>query len=69
MCSTCAGLFLQVHVDGSLVRRERSAVFDEVAEMGIPLLANWRLQRDRFLHDLAHFAQLGHGNVHAFGNL
>src|SRR6266849_6870490 len=62
------GLLLQVHVDGSLVRRERSAVFDEVAEMRIPLLPNWRLQRDRYLHDLSHFSQLGHGNVHAFGD-
>src|SRR5205807_6707240 len=63
------GLLLQVHVDGSLVRREHSAVFDEVTEMGIPLLTKWRLQRNRYLHDLAHFAHLGRGNVHTFGNL
>ena len=30
------GLLPQVHVDGSLVRCEHSAVFDEVAEMRIP---------------------------------
>jgi hypothetical protein len=37
------GLLLQVHVDGSLVRCEHRAVFDEVVEMRIPLLTNWRL--------------------------
>ena len=31
------------NADGSLVRCEHSAVFDEVAEMRIPLLTNWRL--------------------------
>jgi hypothetical protein len=28
------------------------AAFDKIADVGIPLLADWRLQRDRFLHDL-----------------
>src|SRR5713226_7272082 len=63
------GLFLQVHVDGGLGGRDHGAVFNQVAEVGIPLLADWRLQRDRYLHNLEHLAHLGRGNVHALGNL
>jgi hypothetical protein len=37
------GLFLHVHVDGGLGGRDRGAVLVEVAEMGILLLADWRL--------------------------
>ena len=37
--------------------------------MGISLLTNWRLQRDRCLHDLEHLAHLSRGNVHALGDL
>src|SRR6266567_7886984 len=41
------GPLLQVHVHDRLGGRDFGAVFDEVAEVKIPLLANGRLQRDR----------------------
>src|SRR5215470_5998314 len=42
-------LFLQVHVDHSLGRRDDAAVFDEVAQMRIFLFSNWSFERDRLL--------------------
>src|SRR5947209_1265802 len=63
------GLFLHVHVDGGLGGPDHGAVFNQVAEVGIPLLVDWRLQRDRYLHNLERLAYLGRGNVHLLGNL
>src|SRR5439155_16389763 len=38
------GLFLQIHVHGGCGGSHRGAVFDQVPQVGIRLLANWRLQ-------------------------
>ena len=37
--------------------------------MRVFLFADGRLERDRLLRDLEHLAHLGHGNIHAAGNL
>src|SRR5690349_24995645 len=45
-------LLLEQLVGGGLRRRERAAVLDEVAEVGVLLLADRRLERHRLLADL-----------------
>ncbi len=47
----------------------RLPVLDEVAEVRVFLFADGRFQRDGLLRDLEHLAHLGHGNVHALGDL
>src|SRR6185312_4571835 len=63
------GLFLQIEVDHRFGRRDHLAIFDEVAQMRIFLFADRRLERDRLLCDLQHLADLGHRDVHPFGDL
>ena len=63
------GVLLEVDADDRLGGRNRLAVFNEVAEVRIFLFANRRFERDGLLRDLEHLAHLGHGNIHAAGNL
>src|SRR3984957_12225910 len=63
------GIFLQVDADHRFGRRDRLAIFDEVAKMRIFFLADRSLERDRFLCDLEHLANLGHRDVHPAGDL
>src|SRR3954454_12142899 len=51
-------LLLQQLVGRRLGRRERPAILDEVAEVGVLLLADRRLERDRLLRDLDDLADL-----------
>src|SRR6185503_4849350 len=59
----------QVGFYDRLRRRNRSTIFDEVAETRICLGANWRLQRDWRSHNLESVANSPFRNVHLFGNL
>src|SRR6202522_1746314 len=52
------GVFLQVDADHRFGRRHCLAIFDEVAKMRIFFLADRSLERDRFLCDLEHLADL-----------
>src|ERR1051326_999752 len=63
------GLVFQVHVDHGLSGRDHGAVFDEVAQVRIFFFTDGRLQRDGLLRDLEDLADLGHGDVHALGDL
>src|ERR1700722_8729655 len=63
------GVFLQVHTDDRFGRRNRLAIFNEVAQVRIFFLANRSVERDRFLCDLEHFANLGHRDIHPAGDL
>src|ERR1700733_1191376 len=58
------GIFLQVHADHRFGRRNCLAIFDEVAKMRIFLLADRCFERDRFLCNLQHLANLGHRDIH-----
>src|SRR5579862_3793293 len=60
---------LTVHVDERLGGRDLGLIFDEVAEVGISLLADRCFQGDRRPHDLAHLPNLSLRNVHLLGNL
>ena len=51
-------LLLEELVRGRLGRGQRPAVLDEVAEVGVLLLADRRLERDRLLGDLDDLADL-----------
>src|SRR5664280_1014911 len=62
-------LVLEVHVDYGFGRRDHRTVFDEIAQVRIFFFANRRFQRDRFLCDLQHLANLRDWNIHALGNL
>src|SRR5262252_7950236 len=57
-----SGTLLHVRAHNRLGGRNPSVVFDEIAEVGVPLLANGRLQRDWHTHDLAHLSYLTLGN-------
>src|SRR5262245_17555351 len=63
------GLLLEVEVDDRFGRRHDLAILDEVAQMRIFLFADRRLERDRLLRDLQHFAHLADRDVHALGDL
>src|ERR1700677_756744 len=58
------GIFLQVDADHRFGRRDRLAIFDEVAKMRILFFPDRSFQRDRFLCDLEHLTNLGHRDVH-----
>jgi hypothetical protein len=62
-------VFLQVHADDCFGRRNRLAIFNEVAQVRIFFLANRSFERDRFLCDLEHLADLGHRDIHPAGDL
>ena len=51
-------LLLEQLMRGGLGRRQRAAILDEVAEVGVLLLTDRRLQRDRLLRDLDDLADL-----------
>ena len=51
-------LLLEQLVRGGLGRGQRAAVLDEVAEVGVLLLTDRRLERDRLLRDLDDLADL-----------
>src|SRR5580704_9043950 len=63
-----SSLVLEVHVDDGLGGRNYAAVFDEVAEMRIFLLADGSLEGDGLLRDLEDLAYFRDGNVHALGD-
>ena len=48
----------QIGLDGGVERQHRVLVFDEVAEVGILLVADRRFEADRLLGDLHHLANL-----------
>src|SRR6516162_4899991 len=52
------GGFAQVRLDRGVDRQDRVLVLDEIAKMGILLVADGRLQRQRLLGDLEHLAHL-----------
>src|SRR6185437_1029503 len=54
------GILLQIYADHRLGWRDRLAIFNEIPQMGIFFLADWRFERDRLLGDLEHLAYLGH---------
>src|SRR5262245_27549546 len=68
-------LLLEELVRGCLRRRQGAAVLDEVAEVGVLLLADRRLERDRLLRDLDDLADLLRGDLdllalrHGLGDL
>src|SRR6516165_11305452 len=63
------GLVLQIHVDDGLRGRDRRTVLNKFAEVGTPLLTDWRFKRYGRLPDPEHLANLGNWNVHALSNL
>src|ERR1700733_3076063 len=63
------GVFLQVHTDHGFRRRNGLAIFDEIAEVRIFFFADRGFERDWFLCDLKHFADLGHRGIHPAGDL
>src|SRR5262249_34006242 len=63
------GLLAQRQADDRIDGGHDLLVLDEVAEMAVFLLADRRLQRDRLLGDLQHFADLVDRNVHLGGDL
>src|SRR5579863_237248 len=62
------GSFLQVPVDGRVGGRNLGLVFDQITKGRISLLANRRFQRNRYAHNLAHFAYGRLRNIHLLGN-
>src|SRR6185437_11802960 len=62
------GVLLQIHTDHRIRRRNRAAIFDEVAEVRILFLADRRFQRNRLLRNLQHLANLRHRNIHPLGD-
>src|SRR5690349_3974124 len=56
-------LLLEELVRGGLGRRQGAAILDEVAEVGVLLLADRRLQGDRLLRDLDDLADLLRGDL------
>src|SRR5829696_8663195 len=64
-----ASLVGEVHRDHALARRDDRLVLDEVAEVGVFLLADRRLERDRLLRDLEDLADLVERQLHALGDL
>src|SRR5258708_10332212 len=62
-------LLLEVQVDHRVRRGYDLAILDEVAEMRILLLADRRLQRDRFLRDLQDLPDLRHRDFHPLPDL
>src|SRR5580704_3488676 len=62
------GVFLQVDADDGIGWRYGLAVFNEVAKMRIFFFADRRLERNRFLRDLKHLADLRDRDIHAPGN-
>src|SRR5207247_2573468 len=62
-------LILEVHGHHRVGGRERGHVLDEVADDGVLLLADRRLERDRLLVDLHDPAHLVDGDIHALADL
>src|SRR5438477_6959704 len=56
-------LFLEELVRGRFGRSERAAILDEIAEVGVLLLADRRLERDRLLRHLDDLADLLRGDL------
>ena len=63
------GVLLEVDADDGLGGRDGLTILNEVAEVRIFLFADGGFERDGLLRDLEHLADLGHGNVHALGDL
>src|SRR3972149_8713300 len=59
----------QIDVDDGLHRGSRVLVLDEITKVAVFLLADGRLQRDRFLGDLQHLADLLQRDVHPLRDL
>src|SRR5262249_6914608 len=53
-----SGPLPHAHAHNRFRGRNSRVVFDEIAEVGVSILANGRLQRDRHTHDLSHLAHL-----------
>src|SRR5215472_520267 len=64
-----SGLLGQVHVDDRVRGRDQALVLDEVAEVGVLLLADWRLEADGLLRDLQDLADLVQRELHLLGDL
>src|SRR5262249_24694998 len=63
------GGLTQVRLNGGVDRQDRVLVLDEVAEVGILLVADWGFQRQRLLGDLEHLAHLLERHAELFGKL
>src|SRR5262249_33325142 len=63
------GGLTQVRLNGGVDRQDRVLILDEVAEVGILLVADWGFQRQRLLGDLLHFAHLLELHAEPFGKL
>src|SRR6516162_78079 len=63
------GGLAQVRLDSRIDRQDRVLVFNEIAEVGILLVADRRFQRQRLLGDLEHLAHLLERHAELLGKL
>src|SRR6516162_4838083 len=63
------GLLGQVHVDDRIRGRDQALVLDEVAEVGVLLLTDGRLEADGLLRDLEDLADLVQRELHLLRDL
>src|SRR5262244_111347 len=63
------GGLAQVRLNGGVDRQDRVLVLDEIAEVGILLVADRGFQRQRLLSDLEHLAHLLERHAELFGKL
>src|SRR5919197_2471735 len=68
-CERAGGSLAQVRLDGGVDRQQRVLVLDEIAEMGVLLVADRRLQRQRLPGDLEHLAHLLERHAELLGKL
>src|SRR5262245_10560128 len=59
-----ARLLLKIQIGHSFRRRHDTLVFDEISQMAVLLLADRRLERDRFFGNLQYFAYLVKRDLH-----
>ncbi|ENN87860.1 hypothetical protein RHSP_48159 [Rhizobium freirei PRF 81] len=66
-CQNAGRRFAQVRLDGGIDRQKRVLVLDEIAEMRILFVTDWRFERDRLLGDLQNLAHLLERHGELFG--
>src|SRR6266850_7142476 len=64
-----AGDLSQVRGNHSSSRTLTRLVFNQIAELGIPILANWSFERNWILHKFPGLANLLHGGIHLLRDL
>src|SRR4051812_12346991 len=63
------GGLAQVGLDGGVDRQDRVLVLDEIAEVAVLLVADWRLERQRLLGDLERLAHVLERHAELLGKL